>query len=162
MSKVKAVTMEGLQALSFASIHPIKCGTVYAKVKQLEQWVRTHDALVLCNPSRDHVTISHTETITCTGDIVPYMRGLLRHITDGDRELVLVIDGQRYVIAREKSTQFYGYRVMYDVNNGRDWIRQDRQGWLFPDNVCGMLDTLLGSMLSDNWSRMESDLIITE
>lgn len=155
------ITMEGSQALNLAKIHPTKCGTVFYRTKQLRSWMLAHDELANLD-SRKDLVIGCNAPISSLDDLRSFIDSFMAHVLDGNRQLALVIDGERYVISIDHEVAGKGYRVHYDVQNGRRWVRQCRQGWLFPRAPCVMFDTLLGGMLSDNWSSLPTENMITE
>lgn len=145
------IRMEGAQALSFVSIHPIKCGMYFPKVKQLADWANYWDGLQdATNGGNNKIGCKVPVDLADNGR--SFLKNLELFIFDGCRELELIVEAQKFVIKKIWGAEG-GYVMDYYVHNSREWIKQCRYGYIFK-GMCliEFLEILHERMHSDNWS----------
>lgn len=149
------IRMEGQQALSFVSIHPVKCGIYFRKVKQMQAWAAYWDGL--CEVThRQAAMIKCNEPVTSLDDARGYMEALAAHIFDGCRELELIVGPQKFVVKKIFGSKG-GFTATYWVNNSHTWVKQCRYGYIFEGmHLFEFIEIMYEQMLSDNWGNFPS------
>lgn len=152
------ITMQGDQVLSFLRIHPIKCGIVFNRTKQLIEWTKYWDSLQEVNGKSCNLIRCNAD-ISSTGDIGGYLETLFAHIFDGGRELELIIDEKRYTISKLYGAE-PGFKVHYYVHNTYTWVNQYRLGYQFKMHPIALLDILYERVMDGVWDRFNMVNII--
>lgn len=149
------IRMEGIQALSFVSIHPVKCGMYYYKVKQMQNWAKYWDELQDVAGSKAAM-IRCDVPLSSLDDARDYMNALVAHIFDGCRELELIVGPQKFVVKKIFGDEG-GFTLTHWINNSHNWVRQCRYGCIFKGmSLFQFLEILHERMFSDNWNHFPS------